>query len=136
MRTTIKVEQRRSEFKRMDLLEMSLVKIFKKLITNKTEMKMKKRMIQIMTITCLLKINDLHLMAGESLLKRQKLSRRILRELLWEMIFHIARPPKDFKRLKKEKMKVTECMKISTKVFKEIIDFRQSKSLPTLTKSP
>lgn len=69
MRTTIKVEQRRSEFKRMDLLEMSLVKIFKKLITNKTEMKMKKRMIQIMTITCLLKINDLQLMEGESLLK-------------------------------------------------------------------
>lgn len=69
MRTTIKVEQRRSEFKRMDLLEMSLVKIFKKLIINKTEMKMKKRMIQIMTITCLLKINDLQLMEGESLLK-------------------------------------------------------------------
>lgn len=52
------------------------------------------------------------------------------------MIFHIARLPKDFKRLKKEKMKVKECMKISTKVFKEIIDFRQSKSLPTMTKSP
>lgn len=69
MRTTIRVEQRRSEFKRMDLLEMSLVKIFKKLIINKTEMKMKKRMIQIMTITCLLKINDLQLMEGESLLK-------------------------------------------------------------------